>query len=1190
MARLDHALFHWLNGVAVNPWLDAFMRVVTSGRFWAPVLVAGCALLLWRGGRRGRVAVLAALVALALADAVAAQILKPLVGRLRPCQAAEAVRLLVSCGGRYGFPSNHAANGAAMAVALAFFYPRSLRYSLPLVLLVAWSRVYVGVHYPGDVLFGACLGGLAGLGCGWLARARLLAAPRREGPRGQEPPGLAGGGAAGEGGAGIPPGEPAPGAGNSPTCASTLPNRQACASFSEKGEDRYLGRALPPAGIGSMTQRVRAGLITGLLLAATMVRVAPVRPAMASLPTGSPSLVVGLPSFDPPEQLRLRMNERLAAGDQVGLNMVVVLVDFVDQPADRVHHPAAHFDSMLFLRGASPGGSMTDYYDENSGGRFRLEGVVLGWYRMPRPYAEYVGKAAGLGAYPGNSQGLAEDAVRAADPQVNFAAHDSDGPDGVPDTMDDDGNIDLLMVIHAGPQAGSFGDMQNLLSVAWWMKDPVRLDGVNAAHFAMCPEIGGMGIHAHETGHLLGLPDLYDYTGKSFGLGAWSLMSGPDVAGGASPPHLDPWCKQLLGWVAPVNITGTLDDAVLDPVETGGTVYRLSPNGSVGTEYFLVENRRRIGFDGGLPGEGLLIYHVDESRSSNNDRTRYLVGLEQADGLYQLEAFAGSGSFGDDGDPYTEATASGGFGRFTVPDSRSHSGAGTGVTVYRIRGPDASGRILASFRSVSGPSVRLDSLDVVPVSGNGDRFIEPGEVFDVRPSLTVQAGPAHDVRLDLTSGDPLAVLETSTLPLGSLATGGYPEAGSLRVRVGENAPSDPYGLSLTLRVSYREEIAIQRFRTVPIGTSEGLWADFEEEYGEFTHRPNRPGFRDYWRRTASEGTGGGGAWYHGQKSGDVSTETDAVLMTPFFIIPPDGVLEFDQRVEIPPGESGEVAGGAFVEISVNGGGWTQIAPTRGYDRTCISEDPDLNGRSVFTGDAPGPPVWEKVRFRLGQYSGGAVARFRYFSTGMLLMGKGWWIDNVQVRAGATPALLEGFSATRMPDGVLLEWTLAGEARLVGLRVERAPDGTAAFEALAGGLLPVTMRGTLTDAGADPAAGYVYRLSGVGRDGEIHELGRIQVPPGAFAPPRARLAAFPNPARAGSMLELTLARESPVRADLCDAAGRKVRSLLAGALPPGTHQVYWNGTDDGGMPLPAGIYFCRFLVDGTVLTRKLVLTR
>jgi undecaprenyl-diphosphatase len=86
-------------------------------------------------------------------------LIKPGVGRLRPCHELENVRLLVSCGGKHGFPSNHATNTFAAAVTFAFFYRRYAAIFFALSFLVGFSRIVVGVHYPGDVLGGFLLGG-----------------------------------------------------------------------------------------------------------------------------------------------------------------------------------------------------------------------------------------------------------------------------------------------------------------------------------------------------------------------------------------------------------------------------------------------------------------------------------------------------------------------------------------------------------------------------------------------------------------------------------------------------------------------------------------------------------------------------------------------------------------------------------------------------------------------------------------------------------------------------------------------------------------------------------------------------------------------------------------------------------------------------------------------------------------------
>lgn len=159
----DILLFQFLNHLIAHPLWDGAMVVITTKKYWTVPLVAIWLYLIWRGGIRGRAAAVILLLAIGSSDWISARLIKPEVGRLRPCHELENVRLLVSCGGKHGFPSSHAANTFAAAITLAFFYRRYAAIFVGLSVLVGYSRIVVGVHYPGDVLAGFALGSIVAL-------------------------------------------------------------------------------------------------------------------------------------------------------------------------------------------------------------------------------------------------------------------------------------------------------------------------------------------------------------------------------------------------------------------------------------------------------------------------------------------------------------------------------------------------------------------------------------------------------------------------------------------------------------------------------------------------------------------------------------------------------------------------------------------------------------------------------------------------------------------------------------------------------------------------------------------------------------------------------------------------------------------------------------------------------------------
>lgn len=167
----DQAFFELINRLWTNRLMDIVMPAFHPASLWLIILSPMALYIAWRyPGSTRRLIITAALVLL-IVDQTNARLLKPLFGRLRPCQALDGVRLLVKCGGLYGLPSGHAASTAALALTFLPRYKRATAWLLLLVVMIGYSRVYVGVHYPLDVLAGWSWGSLAGL-AGWTAFVR----------------------------------------------------------------------------------------------------------------------------------------------------------------------------------------------------------------------------------------------------------------------------------------------------------------------------------------------------------------------------------------------------------------------------------------------------------------------------------------------------------------------------------------------------------------------------------------------------------------------------------------------------------------------------------------------------------------------------------------------------------------------------------------------------------------------------------------------------------------------------------------------------------------------------------------------------------------------------------------------------------------------------------------------------------
>jgi M6 family metalloprotease-like protein len=343
----------------------------------------------------------------------------------------------------------------------------------------------------------------------------------------------------------------------------------------------------------------------------------------------------------------------VAAASGGVLKNLVVLIRWADHTS-RTLPTSADVDVLMNNAGPhptlAPTGSLKDVYLENSYGALSIESTVAEWVTSDQTEQYYANGQSGLTS-------LTHDAIRDAltkvDQFINFSDFD----------VDSNGVIDCITFLHSGYGAewggtDAFGTYytDRMWSHKWsisggWTSN----EGVTVGAYHISPavwgtsgsSIGRVGVIAHETGHFLGLPDLYDTdSSPGNGIGSFGLMANSWGFDGSQkyPPHMCPWSKVQLGWLSPT-VIDTAGTYTIQQTETSSAAYRIDL-GYPSQEYLLIENRQPVGFDGAMPQGGLAIWHIDEQSSHNTEGypsnggwtgTHYRVALLQADGNYNLE-------------------------------------------------------------------------------------------------------------------------------------------------------------------------------------------------------------------------------------------------------------------------------------------------------------------------------------------------------------------------------------------------------------------------------------------------------------------------------------------------------------------------------------------------------------------------
>jgi hypothetical protein len=197
-----------------------------------------------------------------------------------------------------------------------------------------------------------------------------------------------------------------------------------------------------------------------------------------------------------------------------------------------------------------------------------------------------------------------------------------------------------------------------------------------------------LGTFCHENGHMLcDYPDLYDYGPESSGVGAFCLMCFGGNADPKNPANINAYLKRLSGWTGSLN---ELRHGERVQLQSGQNMFAIHSKND--DEYFLIEHRVKSGRDAALPDAGLAIWHVDELGNNSDEMmtpaAHYELSLEQADGLFQLEAGSGQG---DEGDLFERNAR---FGDATTPDSKWWDGTPSRLLIDKV----SVGRTKSSFR------------------------------------------------------------------------------------------------------------------------------------------------------------------------------------------------------------------------------------------------------------------------------------------------------------------------------------------------------------------------------------------------------------------------------------------------------------------------------------------------------------
>ena len=398
---------------------------------------------------------------------------------------------------------------------------------------------------------------------------------------------------------------------------------------------------------------------------------------------------------------------------------IIILINFSDVTFEEAHDNAL-YNSIANEKNFNQDkfkGSVFDYFYDQSEGQFDLEFDVVGPLTLSMKRSYYgANNSAGDDKKPAS---MVIEACHLADSLVNFADYDWDG----------DKEVDQVFIVFAGMGEADGGPASSIWPHEWMLSGAKlygdgsgaqTIDGVTIDTYACGPELNGfdqldgIGTICHEFSHCLGYPDFYDtdYSGGQ-GMGYWDLMdSGCYNGDGYQPSGYTSYERWVAGWMEPTVLIKDTLVTDMTPLQEKAEAYIIY-NDRTKNEYFMLENRAKIGWDASLPGAGLLILHVDYNRSAwenntpNDDPNHQRMTWIAADNDYQYTTYQGSKYYTTQGmktDPFPYgATKS--FGRETTPAAKFYNRTSNGTNYMDFLVSDikrsSNGLISFKFESVN---------------------------------------------------------------------------------------------------------------------------------------------------------------------------------------------------------------------------------------------------------------------------------------------------------------------------------------------------------------------------------------------------------------------------------------------------------------------------------------------------------